>query len=250
MLSPRPTAVRVVPARVCGGVLAGLAGAMGVLLALPASWSDYPDRYPGFRLGLPWQTPYPSMLPALIAALAVAGVVAAVRPAAARAVAVVAALAGLQAAGIAVVARRDWWNFAGADGASHQRAAAGSLLAAVLAVVAVAVVVVSVLLYRTGRGRQRPLRWQVAGGVVAGVVVAVVVPALLCAHWYYTSVTAFGQFALWWSLPWGAGLVAAGTVPDSAARQTAVLSVLASVLLAVFCLAAPTVFGFGVRLPD
>jgi hypothetical protein len=233
-------------ARAYGAVLAALAGGIGVLVAMPASWSDYSDRH----LGLPWLTPYPLMLPPLIAVLIVAGLVAAVSPATARVMAVVVALAGLQVGGIAVVARRDWWNFAGADGASYQRAASGSLLAVAMGAVAVTAVVVSVLLYRTGHGRHRPRTGQVAGGITAGAVVAVAVPALLCAHWYYTSVTAFGQFALWWSLPWGIGLVAAGTVPDPAARRTAVLSVLASVLLALFCVAAPTVYGFGVRLPD
>ena len=238
------------PTRVYGGMLAALAGTMAVLLAIPASWSDYPDRYPEFRLGLPWLTPYPSMLPPLIAVLAIAGLVAAVRPATARTTALVAALSGLQTAGIAVVARRDWWNYAGADGATYQRAASGSVVATIMAAVAVAAIVVSVLLYRTGHGRHRPRAIQVGGGIVAGTLVAVVVPLLLCAHWYYTSVTAFGQFALWWSLPWGIGLVAAGIVPDSAARRAAAMSVLASVLLAVVCVAAPTIYGFGVRMPD
>jgi hypothetical protein len=239
-----------VRARVCGGALAVLAGLVAVLLALPASWSDYPDRYPGFRLGLSWLTPYPLMVPALIAVMAVAGLVAAFRPATARAAAMVAALAALQVGGIAVVVHRDWWNYAGADGASYDRAAAGSLVAMMMGAAAIAAVAVSVLLYRSGRGLHRPGVLQVAGGVVAGAVVVVVVPLVLCAHWHYTSVTAAGQFALWWSLPWGAGLVAAGVAPDSAARRAAALSVLASVLLAVFCVTAPTIYGFGVRLPD
>jgi hypothetical protein len=250
VVSPQPPALRAVPARVSGAVLALLAGTMAVLLAMPASWSDYPDGHPGSRLGVPWLTPYPSMLPALIAVLAVAGLVATFRPATARATAVVAGLAALQAAGIAVVAQRDWWNFAGADGASHERAASGSLMAVVMAAVAVTAIVVSVLLYRTGHGRHRPRVPQVVGGIVAGAAVAVGVPVLLCAHWYYTALPAFGQFALWWSLPWGIGLVVAGTVPDSAARRTAVVSVLGSVLLAAVCLSAPTIFGFGVRMPD
>jgi hypothetical protein len=239
----------VVRARVCGAVIAGLAGAVGVLLALPASWSDYPQRYPGFRLGQSL-TPYPLMLPAVIAVLAGAGLLAAFLPGTARVAAVAAALAGLQVGGIAVVAHRDWWNYAGADGASHDRADAGSLLAVVMAVVAAVAVVVSLLLYRTVRGRHRPHVVQIAGGVLAGATVAVVVPVLLCAHWNYTNVTAAGQFALWWSVPWGIGLAAAGTVPDSPARQAAVWSVLASVLLAAFCLAVPSIYGFGVRLPD
>jgi hypothetical protein len=194
-------------------------------------------------------TPYPSMLPALVAALAVAGLVAAFRPATARVAAMVAALAGLQVGGIAVVARRDWWNLAGADGASYHRAAVGSQVSVVMGAAAVAAVVVSVLLYRTGRGLHRPRASQAVDGIVAGAVVAVVVPVLLCAHWRYTSITAAGQFAWWWSLPWGIGLVAAGTVADSAARRAAALSVFVSVLLAAFCVAAPAFYGFGVRLP-
>jgi len=236
--------------RVYGTVLALLAGLVSILFAMPASWSDYADRFPEFRLGHVWLTPYPSMLPPLVAVMALAGLAAAFRPATARVAAVIAALAGLQVGGIAVVAHRDWWNLAGADGASYHRTAAGSLVAVAIAAAAITAVVVSVLLYRTGRGLHRPRMIQIVGSVVAGAVTAVAVPAWLCAHWHYSSLTAAGQFALWWSLPWSIGLVAAGTVPDSAARRTAALSVLASVLLAAFCIAAPTIHGFGVRLPD
>jgi hypothetical protein len=222
-----------------------LAVVAAALLAVPASWTDYPagDGGPAEL------TPYPTMLPALIAAIALAGAVGAVRQAAARVSAVAAALAALQVGGIAVVAHRDWWNFAGAYGASLQRASAGSLVAVVMGVVAAAVVVVGVLLYRTGDGRQRPSRSQVVAGITGGVAVAVVVPVLLCAHWNYTSATAAGQFALWWSLPWGAGIAAAGTLRDSAARQAATISVVASVFLALLCVFAPAIHGFGVRLP-
>jgi hypothetical protein len=140
---------------------------------MPASWSDYPDRYRDFRLGRVWMTPYPSMLPALVAVMAVADLVAGFRPATARVAAMVAALAGLQVAGlqvagIVVVAHRDWWNLAGADGASYHRAAVGSLVATIMGAAAVAAVVVSVLLYRTGRGLHRPRVIQVVGGIVAG----------------------------------------------------------------------------------
>ncbi|MFI7596559.1 hypothetical protein [Actinoplanes sp. NPDC049681] len=217
---------------------------------MPASWTDYPDRYPDFRLGQAPSTPYPSMLPVLVAVMAVAGLVAAVRPAAARSTSVVAALAALQVGGIAVVAHQDWWNLAGADGASYRRAAVGSLVAMGVAAAAAVAAAVSVLLYRTGPGEGRPSPTLMAGSVAAGVVAAVVVPLWLCAHWGYTSLTAAGQFALWWSLPWGIGLVAAGTLRDRAARRAAALSVFAFVLLAAFCVAAPTFHGFGVRLPD
>ncbi|WP_433304000.1 hypothetical protein ACQP2F_13610 [Actinoplanes sp. CA-030573] len=249
-LSPR--AVRPASAaRVWGGVLALLAGVVAALLAAPASWSDYPAAGDGTRLGPAQLTPYPPMLPLLIAVIAVAGMAGACQVAAARVSAVVAALAASQVAGIAVVAHRDWWNFAGADGASRHRAAAGSTVAVFMGAVAAVAVVVSVLLYRAGRGRpQRPRTAQVAASVIGGPVVAVLVPVLLCAHWNYTSFAAAGQFALWWSLPWGAGVVAAGTLRDSGARQAAVMSVLASALLALLCVAAPTMHGFGIRLPD
>ncbi|MEU4244733.1 hypothetical protein [Actinoplanes sp. NPDC026619] len=241
----RPAALPVSTNRWWGWALAALAGTMAALLAAPASWSDYPARHDG-----PAElTPYPSMLPVLIATVALAGVVAASRAAAARVSAVVAALAALQVGGIAVVAHRDWWNFAGADGASLGRAAGGSVVAVAMGVVAAAAVVASALLYRTGRGGQRPRTTQIVGGVIAGAAVAVVVPALLCAHWNYTSATAAGQFALWWSLPWAAGILAAGTLRDPAARQAATLSVLASALLAFVCVAAPAVYGIGIRLP-
>jgi hypothetical protein len=228
-------------------VLALLGGAAGALLAMPVSWTDYPARQDGS--GPAELTPYPPMLPALIAAIAVAGVVGASRVAAARVSAVVGALAALQVGGIAVVAHRDWWNFAGAGGASLERAAAGSVVAAAMGAVAAGAIVVSVLLYRTGRDRQRPRKPQVIAGIVVGAAVAVVVPVLLCAHWNYPSATAAGQFALWWSLPWGAGMLAAGTLRDSASRQAATVSVLASMLLALVCVAAPAMHGFGIRLP-
>ncbi|UQU62593.1 hypothetical protein COUCH_26640 [Couchioplanes caeruleus] len=237
-------------ARVYGALLTLLAGLVGVLFALPASWSDYPDRYPDFRLGRVWMTPYPSTLPVLITMLGVAGLVAAVRPSTARVAAVTAGLAALQVGGIAVVAHRDWWNLAGADGASPHRAAAGSLVSLVMGAAAGAAVVVSVLLYRTGRSVHRPSLIQVVGGVLAGAVLAGGTPLLLCAYWGYTSITAAGQFAVWWSLPWGAGVAATGTLPDCAARRTAALCVLACALLTAFCVAAPPVHGFGVRLPD
>jgi hypothetical protein len=233
----------------CGGSLVVLAGVVGVLLALPISWTDDPGRYPDLRSKLPW-TPYPSMLPVLVAVLAAAGLVAALRPATARVTAVIAGLAALQVGGIAVVAHRDWWNFAGAGGADYDRAAFGSLATVVMGVAAVAAVAVSVLLYRTGTGVDRPRLTQVVGAMCAGAVIVVLVPVVLCMHWYYTRVTAAGQFALWWSLPWGVGIVAAGTLPNSAARQAAALSVLGSALLALLCLAAPVIYGFGIRLPD
>ncbi|GAA0573740.1 hypothetical protein GCM10010172_67960 [Paractinoplanes ferrugineus] len=229
-------------------MLAVLAGTAAALLAMPASWSDYAAR-DGSGLGPAELTPYPPMLPVLIVAIAVAGVVGALRPAAVRASAVLAALAALQAGGIALVASRDWRNYAGAGGASPGRAAAGSLLAVGLVAVAVAAVGVSVLLYRTVHGSHQPHRPQVVGAAIAGVAIAVLLPVLLCAHWNYSGATAAGQFFLWWSLPWGAGIAAAGTVRDAAARQAAFLGVLASVLLALLCVAAPTVQGFGVRLP-
>ncbi|GAA2608286.1 hypothetical protein Adu01nite_14920 [Paractinoplanes durhamensis] len=226
-----------------------LAGTAAALLALPASWTDYAAGHDGSGPGPGELTPYPPMLPVLIAVLAVAGVVCAVHAAAARVAAVVAGLAALQVGGIALVAHRDWWNFAGADGASFERAAAGSLVAAVMGAVAATAVVVSVLLYRTGRGVQLPRKAQVAGGIIAGAAIAVVVPVLLCAHWNYTSGTAAGQFALWWSLPWGAGMLAAGTLRDGAARHAAFMTVLVSAFLALLSVIAPAVHGFGIRLP-
>ena len=125
--------------------------------------------------------------------IAIAGLITARHPTTAPAAAVVAALARLQVAGIAVVARRDWWNLAGADGTSSQRAAAGSCLALIMAVTAVAAVLVSALLYRTAQGRHQPRRIRIAAGTTAAVVVAVGVPLWLCTYWHYTSVTAAGQ---------------------------------------------------------
>ncbi len=57
------------------------------------------------------------------------------------------------------------------------------------------------------------------------------------------------QAALWWSLPWGAGLCAAGVLPTKALRAAALSSVAISVAVTVGCAPAAPIHGFGLRLP-
>jgi hypothetical protein len=192
-------------ARGAGALIALLAMVVIVLLAVPGSWSDYVQGSVS--------TVYPLMLLPAIAIVLAAGMTAACRPAAAHGMAVVSAITGLQVAGIAVVASRDWLNFAGADGASYQRGFIGSSLAAMMAVVAVATIAASIALYSGSHGDRQALMVR-PGRVLAGVAVALGVPLLLCRVLHQPGVTAAGQFALWWSLPWGSGLVAGDPCPQ------------------------------------
>ena len=106
---------------------------------------------------------------------------------------------------------------------------------------ALGMVVASGMLYCRAPDRNRATRVR-AGAVIGRVAVAVALPVPLR--------TAAGQFALWWSLPWGIGLVLAATLPTPATRRAALLTVAASVLFTLACFAAGPVDGFGLRLPD
>ncbi len=217
-------------ARGSGSLIAGLAAAAAAVMAVPGSWSDYSAT-----------TVYPLMVvPALVIAGG-AGAVAAWRPGAARVAAVVGAVNGLQVAGIAVVASRDWLNFGGAGNASFERGLVGSRLALVMVGLAVAMVAASVQLH----GGERPAPDLVAAGVVA----AGVVTLLLCEYFGLSKLTAAGQFALWWAVPWTAGAVAALALPERAQRRAALASVAVSVGLTVACAAAAPAYGFLLRLP-
>lgn len=66
----------------------------------------------------------------------------------------------------------------------------------------------------------------------------------------HLALTAVGQFALWWSVPWGAGIIAAGSARAPAARRAALASVLISAAVACVCAAASPMFDFGLRLPE
>jgi hypothetical protein len=226
-----------------GLLIAGLAAVVAVFLTMPGSWSDM-----GIFRDDSMRTVYPLMLIPAIAIVFATGITAVCRPAAAHVAAVVSAIMGIQVAGIAVVASRDWLNFAGAGFATWQRGFGGSRLAATMAVVAGAVIVASIALYRRGAGRRQLLVVH-PSRVLAGAAVAITGPLLLCKLLDNPSLTAAGQFTLWWSLPWGLGLVAAGTLDTAAARRAALVGVAASVVLTLVCVVASPLYGFGLSLP-
>jgi hypothetical protein len=238
----QPSSAQSTVARGTGLLVAMLAAVVAVCLTLPGSWSDTYVRDDTMR------TVYPLMLIPAIAIAFVAGITAACRPATARVAAVISTIMSIQVAGIAVVASRDWLNFAGAGFASWERGFVGSRLAATMAVVAGAVILASIALYwRSTAPRQAPAVQ--ASWVLAGAVVAIAVPLLLCSVLDQPTLTAAGQFVLWWSLPWGLGLVAAGILHTAAARRAALLCVAASMILTLVCVGASPLYCFGLSLP-
>jgi hypothetical protein len=226
------------PVRWTGLLVTVLAAAIAGVLALPESSSDRSA-----------DTVYPlMMLPALVT-IGVAGLVAACRPAAAGVAAVIGGVNGLQVTGIAVVASHDWRNFAGVDYSSWERGYAGSRLALLIAVLGTGVIVASAVLYRHATRRNQRLRSQPVA-LVAGAAVAILLPALLRANLHLSGLPAIGQFALWWSLPWAAGVVAVGAAPTRGLRRAALASVVVSVALTLVCVALEPFHGFGLRLPE
>jgi hypothetical protein len=224
-----PQSLQRTAARVLGLLIAALAAAVAGLLAAPDSASDLPGH------GV--QSVYPAMIFAQVLAMAAAGVTATCLPRTARAVAVIGAVAGMQVAGIAVVASRDWYNYAGAGNASYTRAAAGSQLSLTMAAVAAAAVAACLVLYRHGPGEGDALPAR-AGRIVTGVVVLVGLPLLLSALVGTPVPSVVGQFALWWSLPWGVAIIATGSLRTAMARRAAGLSVAGSVLVVAAAIAA------------
>jgi hypothetical protein len=224
-----------------GLVIAGLAVVVAGLLAMPGSTSDVNNDAV--------QTVYPLMLLPAIFVVGAGGVAAARRPVTAAVAAAASAINGLQVAGIAVVASRDWLNFAGAGGASFQRGTTGSRLAVTMTVAACGVVLAGGALCGYAADRNRAVKPHV-GALLAGVATAVGLPVVLSTVLDRAGLPAVGQFALWWSLPWGAGLALAGTLPTSAARRAALLSVAVSVAFTLVCAALCPLRGFGMRLPD
>lgn len=184
---------------------------------------------------------HPGLTRPLIGAVGLAGLLIAVWPSAARPAAVVGALAALQVAGYALVASRDWYNFAGAGGASYGDAAAGSERAFTGAAAALVALVLCLLVYQIAHGfspvpAAAPPRLTRAWVVLAGAVVAAL-PVLLGA-WSAATLSVVGQFAMWWSIPWGLGIAGAGTLHTRAARRAAAGGVLGSVLLTTVWFAA------------
>lgn len=237
LINERRTCSQSSVARLLALLITFLALLVAGILALPGSASDYTNT-----------TVYPLMLPPAVLIIGIAGLVAAYRPATARAVAVFCAVNGSQVAGIAVVAARDWLNFGGAGESSHQRALVGSWLALAIVGIAVGAVVASVTLYRCRANRPSFLPSQPAM-VIAGLAVAAGLPIAVYVFWDEAGLSAVGQVTLWWSLPWAAGLYAAGVLPTKALRAAALSSVAISVAVTVACAAAAPVRGFGLRLP-
>lgn len=233
----RRTRSRSAVARLSASLIMFLALMVAGILALPGSASDYSDA-----------TVYPLMLLPAVLAIGIAGFVAVCLSSAARVVAVFCAVNGSQVAGMAVVAVRDWANFGGADESSYQRASVGSWLALAITAIAVGMVVASVTLYRCRADRPSVLPSQ-PGMVIAGLAVAAGLPVSAYAFWDETGLSAVGQVALWWSIPWASGLYAAGVLPTKALRAVALSSVALSMAVTVGCAAAAPVHGFGLRLP-
>ena len=224
--------VRVWGVLVTGGAVA--AGALAVM-AVRAS-------------GVPSTAVLPVMVLPLLVVVAAVGLCGIARPVWGSRCAVGVAVLALQVAGIAVVARRDWFNFAGAGGMAYQHAAVAARVTTVLAVVAAGTAVLGLLLggrdlqwFRTLSGRR---------SMLAGAAVVIGVPVLACAVLGYRSMSAFGQFVLWWSLPWGVGVAAAGLVATRSGRMVAWSSVAFSMLVTLAAVAAPLVHGPMLRLPD
>ncbi|MEV4639507.1 hypothetical protein AB0J80_19350 [Actinoplanes sp. NPDC049548] len=196
---------RPVTAAVAGVVVSGCAFVAGSVAAVPG-WLFGA----GGRLQLEWN--YLWVFWPLVLGLAVAGAMLAARPRWGRPAAVVSALLAAQICGHGIVAVRDWFNTAGASGGMRQSQLALVVgFAAVVAVcAAVATCVSTAVLWREPVSGWRSLRPKRPGYVVAGLVVVVGLPIALALGFGYTAVTMVGQFALTYSLPWGAGLAAAG----------------------------------------
>jgi len=232
------------------GLATSVAGALIVLcavlvgLAVRSPGSSYrPDIDVSY-------TVYPPMTMLLVCVLIAAGLVVAVRPAVARIAGVVVAVVAMQVMGICVVAQRDWYNFAGAGFMPPERAVVASGLAERAAAGGAAAALLGFVLMWRAVGGWRLDRPTWEASVLAGMAVAVLLPVALCGALGYGTLSAFGQFALWWSLPWGVGLAAAGVLQTAPAR-TAWLSVAGSALLTV--VVAAMAFGlhmFDFRLPD
>ena len=222
-----------------GPLIAGLALTAAATIALPVSHSDL-----GRQEGV--DTAYPLMLLPALAVVALAGLAASLCPAAAQVATVVSGITGLQVLGIAVVAARDWRNLAGVGHASWDRGNVASLVAVGMVFAALIIVAASHAIHRNGN----PMPGVPRGYLVAGLIVAVGLPLVLSAMLHHVTPTAVGQFTLWWSAPWGAGIIAAGVAQEQNTRRAALATVLVSVALTCLCALAGPMFGFGLRLPE
>jgi hypothetical protein len=235
--------------RTAGLLIAGLAMMVAAVLASPLSHSDL-----GSQDGV--DTAYPLMLLPALAVVTLAGLGAFVHPAVTQVAAVVSGITGAQVLGMAVVAACDWRNLAGVGYSSWHRGNVASLLAVGMFFAALMIVVISSAVYRSRQvhaGEPEVHR----AYLVVGLAVAVALPLVLGMTLRHVSPatagltpTAVGQYALWWSAPWGAGIIAAGGAQKPATRRAALASVLVSVTLTCLCVQASPILGFGLRLPE
>jgi hypothetical protein len=209
------------------GVLIMLCGlAAGVAAAVPASTSP-PGRGPSSDAAAVYSWYYPPAFWLLTVVLVGAGLAVARRRG--RRAAAVAAIVAAQLVGIGVVAVRDWFNVNGAIGMAQHNLATVVTFAVAGAIGVTAAVC---LLWREPQRGWRglvPARWT---PVLAGAALAVALPPLLGMAIGDVDVTTLGQFALTYSLPWGAGLAAIGWLRHGAAVAAA-SAVVGSALVAV-----------------
>ncbi|RAK42927.1 hypothetical protein B0I29_10157 [Actinoplanes lutulentus] len=187
-----------------------------------AGWSvrrvvKYTDRFG-------WDT-IPALWP-LLAGVGVAGLVLLVRPHHGRRAAVVAAVCASQLVGGGVAASRDWFNIGGATGLPTRHLAVVLPLTAVLIVAMTVACCAAVSLLMPAVAGSRP-RW---GWLITGATIAVLAPILWVGVVDSWQVTALGQAALTWSLPWGLAIAAAGWLADGP-RRAAAAAVAASTLV-------------------
>lgn len=213
-------------------VTAAVAGAIVLVCAMVAgSAASVPGRLSrGAGLQNEWN--YFWVLWALLLGLAVAGATLAARPRWGGAAAVVAAVLAVQVGGHGIVAVRDWFNTAGASGGMRQSELAWVVgFAAVVAVCAtVAGCVSAAVLWREPSGGWRGLRPARPGYLWAGLLVMLGLPMALAGGLHYPAMTMIGQFALLYSLPWGAALAAGGWL-DRRERTAALTAVILSASL-------------------
>lgn len=180
-----------------------------------------------FTFWFGWFT-IPALWP-LLAGVLLAGAALAARPRAGHRAGVVALVCAAQLLGGGVAASRDWFNVAGASGMpTHRLTVVLPLTVVVVVAATVACCVASAVIRRHSRAADT--RWwrpAAPAYVIAGVIVAVVLPVAWAAFVDSLTVTALGQAALTWSLPWGISLAAAGWL-DQRSRLAALTTVTAS----------------------
>lgn len=149
-----------------------------------------------------------------------------------------AVVAGAQIAGHGIVVVRDWFNAWGAGGmATHNLATVVTLAAAVAVCGAVATCI------GVGVAWHEPADWTALRPatpryVLAALVVLLALPPALSAVFDDLDITSLGQYALSYSMPWGAGLASAGWL-DRRTGTAAIGAVGASAVFTAVAVAIP-----------